>query len=76
MGQGCLNFLKDFFHQMLDLRSAENNLKLKLMSKELPVLWPNLVDIFNLESSVYLPQDVANIILKLIFSRLTPLRCP
>ena len=33
-----LNFLKDFCHQMLDIRSAANNLKMKLMLEEMPAV--------------------------------------
>ena len=32
----------------------------------MPALWPNLVDILNLENSKYLPDEVTSIMLKLI----------
>ena len=40
----------------------------------MPALWPNLVDIFNMEHTVYLPEDVSRIILKLIEIRKSTFR--
>ena len=40
----------------------------------MPALWPNLVDILNLEYTVYLPEDVSRIILKLIEIRKSTFR--
>ena len=36
------------------------------LAEEMPALWPNLIDILNVENSKYLPVDVASIIIKLI----------
>lgn len=61
-----LDFLAEFCQETLDIRSAGNSDKLKQVTEELPALWPNLIDILNLEKTSYLPEDVSNIILKLI----------
>ena len=63
-----LQYLALFCQQQLDLRSAEHRQKLNLVMHELPALWPNLLDILNLEKSHFLPQDVAVILLKLVLS--------
>ena len=61
-----LDLLDQFCNQTLDIRSARNaNLQKQLM-EEMPALWPNLVDILNLENANYLPDDVSCIILTLI----------
>ena len=39
------------------------------MAEELPALWPNVVGILFLEKAVYLSDDVANIVSKLIYIR-------
>ena len=62
----ALDFLAEFCHERLDIRSAENNLQLKQVAEEMPALWPNLIDILNLEKFNFLPEDVSVIILKLI----------
>ena len=60
-----LNFLPSDIRSLFCSKQSENETHIGRM----PALWPNLEDILNLESSVYLPQDVSNIILKLIFIR-------
>ena len=50
----------------LDIRSSENRDKLQLIMHELPALWPNLLEILNLEKSKFLPRDVSEIVLGLI----------
>ena len=64
-----LEYLEDFCNQNLELRSARNLQKQKCVAKEMPALWPNLVAILNLENVNFLPDDVANIVLKLISIR-------
>ena len=64
-----LEFLKEFCHQRFDLRSGENGEQQKQVAAELPALWPNLIDILNLEKSNFLPDDVGAIVLKLIWIR-------
>ena len=61
-----LVYLQSFCDQQLNLRSAANKDKLILMARELPALWPNLVDLMELEHLEFLPQDVATILTKLI----------
>ena len=61
-----LDSLAAFCLQQLDIRAAENAEIQKKVKEEMPALWPNLVDILNLEHTVYLPEDVSRIILKLI----------
>ena len=61
--------LRAFCARQLNLRSASNKDKLSKMARELPALWPNLVQIMELEKSDFLPQDVSEIILKLILIR-------
>ena len=42
-----------------------------MIREEMPALWPNLIDILNLENANYLPGDVSSIILKMIQIRRT-----
>lgn len=58
--------LRAFCEQNLNLRSSANKEKLQLMAKELPAFWPNLMEIMELENSQYLPQEVSQIVLKLL----------
>ena len=58
--------LESFCEQQLNLRSALNQEKLQLMARELPALWPNLMDIMELEATEYLPIEVSNILIRLI----------
>ena len=44
-----LEFMDEFCQQSLDLRSAENSEKQHQVATELPALWPNLINILNLE---------------------------
>ena len=64
-----LEFLDEFCQKSLDLRSAENSEKQQQVATELPALWPNLINILNLEKSDFLPGDVSAIISKLIWIR-------
>ena len=61
-----LQHLSAFCLKELDLRSIEHKEKLKLVMHELPALWPNLLEILNLQKSNFLPNDVAQVVLKLI----------
>ena len=61
-----LNLLAEFCQQRLDIRAAEYSIEQKKVAEELPALWPNIVDLLNVEKSNYLPDDVSPIILKLI----------
>ena len=69
-----LDSLAEFCLQQLDIRAAENAEIQKKVKEEMPALWPNLVDILNLEHTVYLPEDVSRIILKLIEIRKSTFR--
>ena len=61
-----LDYLQQFCLQSLDVRSAGHSDKQKQLAQEMPALWPNLVDILNLEGTNYLPEAVSDIILKLV----------
>jgi hypothetical protein len=50
----------------LDIRNATNAQKQRQVAEEMPALWPNLLEILNLENSKYLPLDVSSIIVKLV----------
>ena len=58
--------LEQFWRQSLDIRTVGNALKQKLIAEKMPVLWPNLLEILNLENSKFLPDDVSSITIKLI----------
>ena len=64
-----LEILEEYCNQSLDLRSAEHAEKQKMIKEEMPALWPNVIDILNLENANYLPGDVSSIILKMIHIR-------
>ena len=66
MSDKPLQHLSAFCLKELDLRSIEHKEKLKLVMHELPALWPNLLEILNLQKSNFLPNDVAQVVLKLI----------
>ena len=61
-----LDYLAKFCLQSLDIRAAENLEIQKQILAEIPALWPNLVEILNLEHLDFLPGDLSSIILKLI----------
>ena len=65
-GPEPLDILEAYCQEMLDLRSAANSDKQKIISSELPALWPNMLDILNLEKKNFLPADISSIFLKLI----------
>ena len=64
-----LKVLKEFCKRKLNLCSVEHLPSIKLLRKELPPLWDMLMNIINIENSNYLPEDVSNIVLKLISIR-------
>ena len=64
--QEPLELLKQFCNESLDVRSAANSEMQKRIAEEMPALWPNVIDVLNLENSKYLPDKVSAIILKLI----------
>ena len=55
-----MEYLEQFCHQSLDIRSVGNALKQKQIAEEI------LREILNLENSKFLPDDVSSIIIKLI----------
>ena len=61
-----LQILQSFCEQTLNVRSAENQQHLNILIRELPALWPNLLDIMNLECSQSLPNEVAAIVIRMI----------
>ena len=64
-----LIYLSSFCRELLDLRSSDHRDKLQLIMHELPALWPNLLDILNLEKVKFLPADVSAIVLRLVTMR-------
>jgi hypothetical protein len=61
-----LNILAEFCHKTLNIRRVSNIEKQKIVTEELPALWPNLLEILNLEKTDFLPDDVSSIVFKLI----------
>ena len=61
-----LQVLAAFCHKTLDIRSVATVERQKLVAEELPALWPNLLEILHLEKTDFLPDDVSEIVLKLI----------
>ena len=64
-----LQLLEDFCDQTLNLRLAEHRNEQKMVTEELPALWPNILRILFLERADYLPDDISDIIKKLIIIR-------
>ena len=65
-GPEALDIMANFCKRYLDIRSVDKRVMLNKVASELPALWPNILDILNLEKLKYLPPDVSRIILKLI----------
>ena len=61
-----LEILNLYCREELDLRVVENETKIKILVKRLPVLWPILDAICGIERTKYLPRPVALIISKFI----------
>ena len=66
LSEDPLLYLSSFCRQQLDLRSSINKDKLVHVMEALPVLWPTLLEILNLEKLRFLPNDVAAIVLSLV----------
>ena len=62
-----LQLLEDFCDQTLNLRLAEHRNEQKIVTEELPALWPNLLRILFLEIANFLPDDVSIIIIIIYF---------
>ena len=54
--------LEAFCDRLLDLTSIENSDACKVVLKELPVVYANLIQILNVEKSNWLPHDVSIIV--------------
>ena len=65
-----LLYLNQFCQQEIDLRDSSERQKLTLVVKELPALWPLLMNILHIENSHFLPEDVANIVSEVIKIRI------
>ena len=65
-----LHHLASFCREELAIKDVKNLDKLQTVGKELPVLWPMLNDICNLEKKCYLPPIVSRIVLKLLEIRM------
>ena len=66
-----LELLQSFCNRTISLRSTSHQNDLQLMAKELPALWPNLVDILELETTEFLQNEISSIVLKMISMRRT-----
>ena len=61
-----IEYLGLFCRNELDIKNLNNLDKLRVVSKELPVFWPMLNDICDLETSAFLPPAVSQIVLKML----------
>ena len=61
-----LEYLKQFCEGTVNIKSVEEKNKLLVVIKQLPVLWPILEKICNLERSAILPPEVSAIVLRLL----------
>ena len=61
-----LTILRNFCSQSINLRTPEQANNLSKVQKELPAIWSTLLNILNLEKLNFLPDDVSNIVQKLI----------
>ena len=66
LSENPLLYLASFCQEQLDIRSSDHRDKLQLVMHELPALWPNLLDILNLEKCKFLPPDISAIVLRLV----------
>ena len=64
-----LAILQSFCNRVMNLRSTQHQHQLQLIAEELPAIWPNLMDIMEIECSEFLPPDMSNIILQMIYIR-------
>ena len=68
-GPEPLEYLKQFCLGRINIKSLQHKNKLQCVIKQLPVLWPMLDDICNFEKSSVLPQEVCDIVLRLLSIR-------
>ena len=61
-----LLYLKKFLEGTINIKSVEEKNKLLFVIKQLPVLWPKLENICNLELSAILSPEVSAIVLRLL----------
>ena len=61
-----LEFLEQFCKRQLNIRSHMSQRQLKCLVTSLPAVWPHLDGICVLQNSEYLPQEVSNIVLRLL----------
>jgi hypothetical protein len=61
-----LEYLEQFCQPILGPKTCWKCSEQKQIAEEMPALWPNLLEILNLENSMFLPDDVFSIIIKLI----------
>ena len=61
-----LIILEQFCLQQINIRESINASKCKLLTSQLPALWPICVEICETENTLFLPQDVSNIVIKLL----------
>ena len=61
-----LEYLKMYCEGTINIKTIEHRDKLLVVIQQLPVLWPILEDICNYEKCSVLPQEVCDIVLKLL----------
>ena len=64
-----IKYLRQYCLREIDIRENSNQAILKLLSSELPAIFPTLLEIVSFEESDFLPRDLSQIILKLILIR-------
>lgn len=61
-----LQYLEQYCKEELNLRIHSSQQQLHCISVNLPAIWPSLDAMCNLDNSVYLPKDVAAIMIRLL----------
>ena len=69
-GPMALTYLREYAERSLDLRLRGNKDKLDNVAKELPALWPMLLDILNLEETNFMNVHLTTIVIRLLDIRL------
>ena len=61
-----LDILRSFCNEDLALKDIENIENLRLLREEIPVLWAILDDVCTYDKSLYLPREIAAIVIQLL----------
>ena len=68
--RNVLKTLRLFCLKQLNIRTIDNSKYLNELRRELPAIWPILLDILNYEDSTYLPKTVSLVVLMLLKIRI------